>query len=313
MGADYIEPDLVSTKDHVLVARHENNLADSTNVAEHAEFAARRRTRVVDGRRVSGWFSEDFTLDELRTLRAVERLPHLRPESAAHDGEFRIPTLDEILDLRDDLSKELGREVGICPELKHSTYFSEFGLPLEPPLVAELRRHGLDRPNAPVIVQSFEVGNLSRLRVDYDLRVQLLLLIAPAGAPWDLRANGDPRTYFDLTTPRGLRGLASEIDAIGPQKDLVVSSRRSPAGRSPTTLVADAHAAGLAVYPWVFRAENVFLPAEDRVGSDDGAIGRMEDEVAPYLEAGVDGFFTDQPEIGVRARSEYLADSAAAA
>ncbi|HEV3495709.1 MAG TPA: glycerophosphodiester phosphodiesterase family protein, partial [Actinomycetes bacterium] len=189
MGADFIEPDLVSTKDHVLVARHENEISATTDVADHPEFADRRTTKTIDGVPLTGWFTEDFTLAELRTLRAKERIPDLRPDNTAFDGLYQVPTFQEVI----DLAKRAG--VGIYPETKHPSYFCSVGLPLEEPLVRALRGHGLDRPNAQVYVQSFEVANLRRL--DTMLRVPLVQLVARTGTPYDLRAVGDPRTYAD--------------------------------------------------------------------------------------------------------------------
>src|SRR5215218_10994530 len=169
LGADYIEPDLVSTKDHVLVARHEPEISQTTNVADHPEFADRRTTKVIDGVSFTGWFTEDFTLAELKTLRAKERIPDIRPQNTAYDGEFEVPTFQEVIDLRERLSRQLGREIGIYPETKHPTYFRSIGLPLEPPLVEALEANGLDAPGAPVYVQSFEVGNLQALRSQLDV------------------------------------------------------------------------------------------------------------------------------------------------
>src|SRR5690242_20240985 len=163
MGADFIEPDLVSTKDGVLVARHENEISGTTDVADHPEFADRRATKVIDGRPVAGWFTEDFTLAELKTLRAKERLPQVRPDNTRYDGMFEVPTFEEVLALAKQESRRTGRRIGVYPETKHPTYFDGIGLSLEEPLVAALRRHGLDRPRAAVIIQSFETGNLREL------------------------------------------------------------------------------------------------------------------------------------------------------
>src|SRR3954453_10990993 len=180
MGADYIEPDLVSTKDHQLVVRHENDITETTDVAQHPEFAARRTTKVIDGVSHTGWFTEDFTLAELRTLRAVERVPATRPANTAFNGLFEIPTFQEVIDLA------RREHVGIYPETKHPTYFDSIGLSLEEPLVAALERNGLDRRDAPVFVQSFEVGNLREL--DRETKVPLVQLIDATGAPFDLAA-----------------------------------------------------------------------------------------------------------------------------
>ena len=215
-GADYIEPDLVSTRDGVLVARHENEISTTTDVAAHPEFAARRATKLIDGVTLTGWFTEDFTLAELKTLRAKERIPAVRPANTAFDGQFPVPTLQEVIDLAQRLSRELGRPIGIYPETKHPTYFDSIGLSLEEPLARVLTRNGLNHRRAKVFVQSFETGNLRQL--SRRLKVPLVQLIGGSGAPYDLVAAGDPRTYSDLITPAGLREIARYADGIGPDK-----------------------------------------------------------------------------------------------
>jgi glycerophosphoryl diester phosphodiesterase len=268
-GADYIEPDLVITKDGVLVARHENEIGGTTDVASHPEFASRRTTKVIDGVAVTGWFTEDFTLAELKTLRAKERIPQLRPQNTAYDGQFEVPTLQEVLDLRKQLSKELGREIGVYPETKHPTYFRAIGLPLEEPLVELLTRNGLNRPNAPVFVQSFETGNVRML--DGELRVPLVqLLDSPTRKPV-----GDTRTYGELATPAGLADIASYADGVGPAKDYIVPRNPDASWVEPTSFVEDAHAAGLVVHPWTFRRENNFLPLDLRSSADPAEIGDL--------------------------------------
>ena len=312
MGADFIEPDLVSTKDRVLVARHENEISGTTDVAERSRFAGRKTTKVIDGEKVTGWFTEDFTLAELKTLRAKERLPMVRQENTMYDGRFRVPTFDEVLALRARLSVELGRPIGVYPETKHSTYFRGIGLPLERPLLRALRRAGLNRPHAPVFVQSFEVGNLATLNAS-GLRARTVFLTGATGAPYDLKAAGDPRTYATLTTPAGLASLvALGIDGLGPEKSQIIPRRPDGTLGTPTTLVADAHTAGLVVHPYTFRAENMFLPADYRVGTDPAAFGRAIDEQVTYLRTGIDGLFTDHPDVGVVAREELLSEPVAA-
>jgi glycerophosphoryl diester phosphodiesterase len=296
LGADYIEPDLVSTKDGVLVARHENEIGGTTNVADHPEFAARRTTKVVDGVSITGWFTEDFTLAELKTLRAKERIPQLRPQNAAYDGRFEVPTFQEVLDLRKRLSKELKRPIGVYPETKHPTYFRALGLPLEEPLVRALTRNGLNRAGAPVFVQSFETGNLVAL--DRELRVPLVQLLgAPAATPV-----GDSRTYSELATPAGLHAIARYADGVGPSKDYIVPRNADQSSAAPTRFVADAHDAGLVVHPYTFRRENTFLPLELRSSGDPAGIGDLTAELRQFLALGIDGFFTDNPDIGVAAR-----------
>ena len=305
MGADYIEPDLVSTKDHVLVARHENEIGGTTDVAEHPEFASRRTTKVIDGVSETGWFTEDFTLAELRTLRAKERIPSVRPQNTRYDGRFRVPTFAEVLALRARLSRELHRTIGVAPETKHPSWFRSIGLDLEAPLVTQLRGAGLDRATAPVFVQSFELTNLEQLRTRWKLTAPTLLLTAGKGAPFDLRSHGDPRTFATLTSPAGLLSLKGVVNAIGPDKAQVVPRSGGHLG-TPTSLVADAHRAGLLVIPYTFRVENQYLPADLRHGSALDARGDGAAEDLVFLRAGVDGFFTDQADIGVTARQELL-------
>jgi len=300
-GADFVEPDLVSSKDGVLVCRHENEISGTTDVASRPGFASRRATKTIDGAPVTGWFTEDFTLAELETLRARERLPRLR--GTAFDGRFGIPTLDEVLALvasANALPERKGRPIGVYPETKHPTYFEELGLPLEKPLLDALRRHGLDRADAPVFIQSFEVANLRRLAGL--TRAPLVQLIDAGGRPWDFTHGRVARTYADLLRPEGLRDIATYARAIGVHKSLVIP--RDGGGRSlpPTSLVQGAHAAGLLVHVWTLRAESEFLPAEQRRGAEPSARGDMAGEAVLFLEAGADGFFTDHPAAGVAAR-----------
>jgi glycerophosphoryl diester phosphodiesterase len=298
MGADFIEPDLVSTKDGVLVARHENNITGTTDVASRPEFSHLFRPEVtVDGTKMQGWFTEDFTLAELKTLRAVERLPDVRQRNTIYNGLFEVPTFQEVLDLRARLSRELGREIGVYPETKHPTYFRSIGLALEPLLVRILRKNDLDRRNAPVFVQSFEAVNLRDLREQFGVRVPLVFLTAASGGPF-----ADPRSYADYLTPAGLRDLAAFANGIGPDKVQVIPRNADGTLGTPTGLVDAAHAAGLVLHPYTFRAENQFLPADYRNGADPNAYGRAMDEQITFLRAGIDGLFTDQADIGVLAR-----------
>lgn len=295
LGADFLEPDLVSTADGHLVARHENEISGTTDIADRPEFADRHTTKVIDGHQVSGWFTEDLTLAELNTVRARERLPHLRAANTAYDGQFQIPTFDQILDLRARLSCELGRDLGVYPETKHPSYFASIGLPLEEPLVAALDRSGLNRPDAPVFIQSFEVGNLERLRTALGAQVPLIFLIARQGAPADFVTAGDKRTYADLVTPDGLAYLAQRVDGLGPDQELVIPFAADGSLGEATSLVAHAHAAGLLVHPWTFRVENEFLPTN--LQGPDGT-GDVVALIRAHLAAGVDGFFTDHTDLG---------------
>jgi glycerophosphoryl diester phosphodiesterase len=301
MGADYIEPDVVATKDHVLVVRHENEISGTTDVADHPEFAALRTTKSIDDVAVTGWFTEDFTLAELRTLRAVERIPLVRQKNTLYDGRWPIPTLDEVFTLREALSAELDRRIGIIPETKHPTYFSSIGLPLDEPLVAIIRAYHLDEATAPIVVQSFELNNLVELREKHRLEAKEVFLTASTG-----KGFGDGETYAELFTPAGLATISRWVDLIGPDKNQVIPRTATGALGTPTTLVADAHAAGLRVTPYTFRAENQFLPTDLQVGSDPRDYGRAIEEDVIFLRAGVDGLFCDQPDIGIEARRDFL-------
>ncbi len=285
-GADFIEPDLVPTKDDVLVARHENDITGTTDVAKHSEFAARRTVKVIDGERHDGWFTEDFTLAELKTLRAVERLPKVRPDNAKYDGQFEIPTLAEII----VLAKK--HHVGIYPETKHPSYFAGIGHPTDVLLVNQLAAAGWSKPSDPVFIQSFEVDNLKRIHKLTGLR--LIQLMDANGGPADKAAP----SYAAMATPVGLKEIARYAYGIGPGLAMI---RNGDA--PPTTLVADAHAAGLRLHPWTFRAENMFLPPSLRVGTDPAAHGKLSDAMRRYLALGIDGFFTDFPAIGVATRN----------
>ncbi len=294
LGADFIEPDLVPTKDGVLLARHENEISETTDVAAIPELAERRTTKRIDGREVTGWFTEDLTFAEITTLRARERLPF---RGHAEDGRFKIPSLEEVLDLARRKSLEIGRTIGVYPETKHPSYFRSIGLPLEERLVATLETMGYRGPLAPVFIQSFETGNLRALREKTDL--PLIQLLDDAGQPWDLAAAGDPRTHRDLATPEGLAGIARYANGIGPSKRLIVPA--GPDGRlgSPTSLVADAHRAGLLVHPWTFRSEETFLaPDYER---------NPERELEQFYDLGVDGLFSDFADVAVKARDVWQA------
>jgi len=314
-GADCLEPDLVMTRDGVLIARHENELGGTTDVAAQPQFASRRATRQVDGAPVTGWFSEDFTLRELKTLRARERIPELRPGNARFDGQFEIATFEEILALvqgvegqRAARARLLGlpppAPVGLYPEIKHASYFAALGLAMQAPLVALLQQYGYQGRDTRVWLQSFEVGFLQTL--SGMTRLPLVQLIEDRGAPFDLTLAHDARTYADLITAPGLKEIARYAQAIGPAKSLVIPRRADGTLGAPTTLVADAHAAGLAVNPWTFRLENEFLPADFRRGAAPAGAGDLHGELLAYLRAGIDGFFTDQADVGVSARAAFL-------
>ncbi|WP_353197975.1 glycerophosphodiester phosphodiesterase [Sandarakinorhabdus sp.] len=292
-GADFIEPDLVPTKDHQLVARHENEISGTTDVASRPEFAARKATKTIDGETMTGWFTEDFTLAELKTLRARERLPQLRPANTAYDGQYEIPTFAEIIALAKAGSARTGRTIGIYPETKHPSYFRTLGLPIEPVLLKQLAAAGWTTAAAPVFIQSFEIDNLKALHTQTGVR--LIQLMAPAGI------SADGHDYAALATPAGLQGVASYAFGIGPEKTMIIA--RDAAGKlaAPTNLVADAHAAGLQVHPWTFRPENFFVPADLKAGNDPRGRGDVEAEIRVFLATGIDGLFSDSTAAAVRA------------
>ncbi len=301
--ADFIEPDLVSTSDGVLVARHENEISGTTDVAEHPEFADRRTTKTIDGAMVTGWFTEDFTLDELKTLRAKERIPDVRPQNVASDGEFSIPTLQEVIDLVRSSRTCDGNVVGIYPETKHPSYFDAIDLSMEEELVRVLHANGYRGPRAAVFIQSFEVSNLQELARMTQL--PLVQLVNCSGRPADFTRAGDARTYADLVTPEGLAFVATYADGIGACKDVLIPRRPDGTLGEPSPVIDDAHTAGLLVHGWTFRRENRFLPVDYRRGTGPDVQGDMVGEVRAFLAAGMDGFFTDNPDLGAEAAQTF--------
>lgn len=286
-GADFIEPDLVSTKDGVLVARHENEISETTDVAAHPEFADRKTTKTIDGQSLTGWFTEDFTLAELKTLRAKERLPQLRPANTAYDGQWDVPTLDEIIALVKRREQETGRRIGLYPETKHPSHFRALGLPIEEQLVATLARAGYDGADDPVFIQSFEVDNLKRLNAMTEL--PLIQLMAGAYGPPDQPGV----TYAAMSTPEGLAEIARYADGVGLEKAMVIPRNADGKLAAPTSIVADAHAAHLKVHVWTFRRENYFLPAEFKAGDSPVATGNVGAEIKAFVATGIDGLFSD--------------------
>ncbi|OWQ93817.1 glycerophosphodiester phosphodiesterase [Roseateles aquatilis] len=336
-GADYVEPDLVLTKDGVLVARHENAIAilnadgsvreATTDVAERPEFASRKTTKTIDGTAVTGWFTEDFTLAELKTLRARERIPQIRPANARFNDMFEIPTFEEVLQLvqqanerrreaarrndgRDDRHGHGGhgngkpKPIGVYPETKHPSYFAGIGKPLEEPLVRLLDRYGYRGADAPVFIQSFEVGNLRKLR--RMTRVPLVQLLNGSGRPYDFVLSGDPRGYADLAKPAGLAEISGYAQGIGANTNLMIPLVAGRLG-TPTTLVRDAHAAGLIVHGWTFRAENAFLPDDFDSSADPTAHGDLAGQIHAFLKLGMDGLFSDQSFLARKAIDAYRA------
>jgi len=296
MGADYIEPDIVSTKDGVLVARHENDISETTDISDAREFANRKTTKIIGGQEVTGWFTEDFTLAELKTLRAKERLPF---RNHAFDGHFEIPTLQEIIDLVKNRSTETGSEIGIYPETKHPTYFKSINLSLEEPLVALLEANGYTSQHDPIYIQSFEVENLKQLNQMTHLPL-VQLLAHGEQQPYDLMVKGDSRTYTDLTTLAELAKIAQYADAIGPYKGLIVPIQKKRL-QPPTCLIDDAHAVGLRVHTWTFRNEQQYLAPDYN--------GNSEAEYEQFFKLGIDGVFSDFPDTAVRVRNRILSGS----
>ncbi|MDR3447451.1 glycerophosphodiester phosphodiesterase [Dyella sp.] len=303
-GADFIEPDLVMTKDGVPVARHENEISGTTDVAQHAEFASRKTTKTIDGEKVTGWFTEDFTLTELKTLRARERLPQFR--STAYDGQFQIPTLDEIIDFVATESATQGRVIGIIPEIKHGTYFQKASLPMEDRVLEILAAHTYTR-TAPVEIQSFEIANLRYLRGKLGKNhpnIRLLQLLGDAKEePYDVVAAGKKLTFAQMMTPAGLRDIAGYADAIGPNIRSIIPLAADGTLGKPTSLAHDAHAVKLELHPYTFRPENYFQAKNFWQGSDPKTFNEAGSiaEIRAYLDAGVDAFFTDDPAIGRKA------------
>ena len=324
MGADFIEPDLVATKDGVLVARHEPNITGTTDVATRPEFASRKTTKNVDGVNEEGWFVSDFTLAELKTLRAVQPLSD---RDQSYNGKFQIPTFEEVLDLAKAEGTKAGRTVGVYPETKHPTYHAKLGLPLEDRLLAVLAKYGHTSKTSPVIVQSFEVSNLKYLRSKTQVRLVQLVdaddvkpdgsmsLVAPYDKPYDFAVAGDPRTFASLLTPEGLKEVKTYADGIGPWKPYLIPSKQVDANNDgkpddlngdgkiderdrvmmpATSVVKDAHAAGLFVHAYTFRNEAKRLASDFK--------GDPKAEYKLFFNLGVDGVFSDFTDTAKAAR-----------
>jgi glycerophosphoryl diester phosphodiesterase len=302
-GADFIEPDLVVTKDGALVARHENEIGGTTDIAARPEFAARKATKVIDGEQITGWFTEDFTLAELKTLRCRERLPQLRPGNTAYDGQAQILTFEEVAVLAKSEGDRVGRRVGLYPEMKHPTYFASVGLPIEGRMAAALKAAGLDGRDANAFVQCFEVAPLKTLRGL--VKTPLVQLISDEGGP----ADAPGTTYSAMTSASGLKAIGSYADGVGPEKSYVVPTDGTVL-LPPTAFVADAHAAGLKVHPWTVRRENYFLPKAQRSSETPQAPGDVQALLAALFKAGVDGVFSDFPGEAVTARNRFIGGKA---
>ncbi|QYX32891.1 glycerophosphodiester phosphodiesterase [Sphaerospermopsis torques-reginae] len=293
LGADYIEPDLVITKDGVLIARHENEISATTDIAEHPEFAHLRTTKIIDGEIITGWFTEDFTLAEIKTLRAQERIPQLRSFNTKYNGIYTIPTLEEIIDLAEKKSIEKNRKIGIYPETKHPTYFQSIDLQLETPLLT-----ALEKTHVPVFIQSFEVSNLKTLAKKTN--IPLVQLINDSGKPYDFVMSDNPRTYQHMSKPAGLRKIAEYAQAIGVNKNLIIPRDSQGKLISPTSLVNHAHKENLLVHAWTFRNENYFLPLDFQ--------DNPQEEYKLFFELGIDGLFSDFTDTAVNARAAMFSE-----
>ncbi|GAB7034639.1 glycerophosphodiester phosphodiesterase [Streptomyces sp. NPDC021749] len=304
MGADVIEQDLVPTKDGHLVCRHENDITATTDVSAHPEFADRRTTKTVDGQQLTGWFTEDFTLAELKTLRAKERIPGTRQHNTLYDGRWQVPTFEEVLGWAEREGRKRGRRVWLHIETKHPTYFRKLGLGLEERLAKALRAHGRHRRNSPNFLQSFEPGSIRRLGELVDCP-KVVLLGTLKDRPWDFTEAGDPRTVADLVTPEGLKWIAGFAEGIGPDLTVIIPRDKDGKLGTPTSVVRDAHAAGLVLHPYTVRNENTFLPADYRRGTDPDAYGDALGVFKAYLGTGIDGLFSDNPDTALLAAAEF--------
>ncbi|MCS3841828.1 glycerophosphodiester phosphodiesterase family protein [Microbacterium sp. AK031] len=292
MGVDAVEPDIVATKDGMLVVRHENEISGTTDVADHPEFADRKTTKRVDGQALTGWFTEDFTWDEIATLRTTERIPAVRAASATFNGGQGVLRLTDVLDIVRDASAEHGREIGVVLEIKHATYFAGIGLDLVPMIVRDLQAAGWAEGELPLIIEAFEPTVLAQLR-DRDIPASYIYLIEASGRPYDqLVAHGKAAaTYKATVTPQGLDALVGEVDGISVNKRMLLAKGN--------TIVADAHARGLKVFTWTARPENSFLAAEFRGDGGKSAFGDYESEWTVLADSGIDGVFVDHPDLGV--------------
>ncbi|MEU1024078.1 glycerophosphodiester phosphodiesterase [Streptomyces sp. NPDC005904] len=307
MGAHVIEQDVVPTKDGHLVCRHENDITATTDVAAHPEFASRKTTKSVDGTPLTGWFTEDFTLAELKTLRAKERIPGTRQRNTLYDGRWDVPTLEEVLEWAEKEGRRRGRPVWLHIETKHPTYFRKLGLGLEEPLAKLLRRYGRHKKNSPNFLQSFEPSSIQRL-AELVSAPRVVLLSGATSRPWDFVEAGDSRTVADLIKPEGLRWMARFAQGIGPTLDLIIPKKADGSLGTPTTLVDDAHDADLILHPYTMRNENTFLPANFRKGTDPTAYGDAFGAFKAYFETGIDGIFSDNADTALLAAADFAKD-----
>lgn len=300
-GADFIEPDVVATADGHLIVRHENEIGHTTDVADRPEFADRRRRATIDGRELEGWFVEDFTLEEIKRLRTRERIGDIRPHNLELPAQ-EVLTFDEVLQIQaeENARRDAASAIGVYVETKHPSHFALHGLDLNRLVLEALERFGLNRAEAPVVIQSFETDNLRRLRTE--TAVPLVQLIDWSGGPADLVDQG--RNYRDLLTGEGLDDIAAYARGIGPHKRHVIALDAEQNWNGPTDLVVRAHERGLWVHPWTMRSENAFLPRNLRRGDDAAAHGEALAEHLAYFEVGVDGLFSDVTATAVAARNQ---------
>ncbi|MBO1754517.1 glycerophosphodiester phosphodiesterase family protein [Allobranchiibius sp. CTAmp26] len=306
LGADSLEPDLVMTSDGQLICRHEPELSRTTDVATRAEFADRRTTRRVGESEATGWFAEDFTLAEIGTLWATERLAQLRPSNTIYHGRCRVASFDDLLRVRAQVSRELGREIGLSVELKDPSRYRAMGMDMERAVLDGLRRGGAVDGSVPAYLQSFELHSLIRLRDELGVTLPLIFLLENGGVPPGFGSGAHKGTYDELLSARGLKLLSTWIDGVGPGKARVFPRRTDGTLGMPSRLVRDAHAAGLLVHVWTFRAENAFLAEDMRRGGREADWGDVLGEMRRFLRAGVDALICDQPDLAVLARDEML-------
>ncbi|MDE4038634.1 glycerophosphodiester phosphodiesterase [Acinetobacter pittii] len=312
-GADFIEPDLVSTKDGVLVTRHENEIGGTTNVSTLTQFADRKTTKNIDGKDLTGWFTEDFTLSELQQLKARERIPEFRPANTAYNDLYPVPTLEQVIELAEANYKKTGKIIGLYIETKHPTYFKNQKLAMEDTLLKTLAKYEYTRDIAPVYLQSFEVSNLKYLKDQLDLHktikhAQIIQLYdAKTSQPADFVESGETKTYADLATAQGLKDVAKYANGVGPSKGYILNFNDDGSVQT-TSFISDAHTAGLKVHPYTFRPENNYLPTPLKCSQDKPAercpSGALK-EFEAYFKAGVDGVFTDDPALGREAVINY--------
>lgn len=308
-GADFIEPDLVSTKDGILVARHENEIGGTTNISDQMQFNDRKQTKVIDGISYSGWFTEDFNLSELKLLKARERIPEIRPANVKYNDQYDIPTLEQIIELAEKHYKKTGKVIGLYIETKHPSYFQKIGLALEDPLLKTLSKYKYTREIAPVYLQSFEVANLKYLNDQLKLHksikhVKLIQLYdAKANKPWDAQSQESNLTYAQMASANGLKNVAQYAQGVGPSKDYILTG---PSMNKGTDFVKNAHAAGLKVHPYTLRPENEFMAKDFKCKGS--AATRCESgsikEIQNFIKAGVDGVFTDDPAVARKALAQ---------